>query len=244
MEFKTALVTGASSGIGFATAKALADTGLAVHAVARRADRLRSLAKLPGIVPLVLDLRDTSAVETALSELDIDVLVNNAGTARGFGGLLKASRGDIDATIGTNVAAVYHLLRIVMPQMVRRTRGHIVNIGSTAGLYPGGSAIYGGSKGAIRMLGPNLRLELQGTGVRVTEICPGRVATEIYDAAFDDPETSAAIKKTGINDLKPEDVADAIVYALNAPQRVNVSSIEIVPTEQSYGGMHLVPTER
>lgn len=244
MEYQTALVTGASSGIGLATAKTLAETGLTVHAVARRADRLTALAQMPDVVPHVMDIRDTESIEKTFSELEIDVLINNAGTARGFGGIVGASADDIDATIGTNVGAVYQLLRVILPGMVKRKRGHVVNIGSTAGLYPGGSAIYGGSKGAIRTLNPNLRLELQGSGVRVTEICPGRVTTEIYDAAFDDPEKSAKIKNTGIDDLQPQDIADAISYALAPPQRVNVSSIEIVPTEQSYGGMHLVPTKR
>ena len=244
MEYKIAIVTGASSGIGFATARHLASNQLTVHAIARRAERLEMLAKQEGIVPHAVDLRDTSAIEAACSDLEVDVLVNNAGSGRGFTGIVSASTEDIDQTIATNVTAALQMIRIVVPGMIRRGRGHIVNIGSTAGLYPAASAIYGGSKGAVRMLGPNLRLELQGTGVRVTEICPGRVRSEFYDAAIDDSAQAAKIKASGIEDLRPEDVADAIWYALSAPRHVNISSVEIVPTEQTYGGMQMVPVSQ
>ena len=174
----------------------------------------------------------------------VDVLVNNAGTARGFGGICTASPEDIDTTVDTNLAAVCHLLRAVLPSMVERKHGHVVNIGSVAGLYPTISALYAGTKGAIHMLGPNLRLELKGSGVRVTEICPGRVDSEIFDAAFDDPAESARVKDTGIEEVRPEDVADAIVYALGTPWRVNISMIEIVPNEQAFGGTQLAPVAR
>ena len=240
-DYKTALVTGASSGIGRATAEALAGQGLEVHAVARREDRLAELAKTSGVIPHALDLRDTGAIYDAFGGMAVDVLVNNAGTARGFGGICTASPEDIDTTVDTNLAAVCHLLRAVLPSMVERKHGHVVNIGSVAGLYPTISALYAGTKGAIHMLGPNLRLELKGSGVRVTEICPGRVDSEIFDVAFDDPAEAARIKDTGIEELLPEDVADAIVYALDTPWRVNISTIEIVPNEQAYGGTHLAP---
>lgn len=243
-DYGTALVTGASSGIGRATARALAEQGLTVHAVARREDRLAELAETSGIVPLALDLRDTEALYERLAGLEIDVLVNNAGTGRGFEGVCLASAEDIDITLGTNVVAVYHLLRALLPGMVERRRGHVVNIGSVAGLYPISSAVYGGSKGAIRLLGQNLRLELRGSGVRVTEVCPGRVQTEIFDVAFDDPAMAAKVKDTGIEELAPEDIADAILYVLDVPWRVNISTLEIVPNEQTYGGMHLVPAAR
>ncbi len=241
---KTAIVTGASSGIGYAIAKLLATKDVTVHAFARREERLAELAKVPGISPQSLDIRDTSAVENALLGIEADILVNNAGTGRGFSGVVNATAEDIEQTIGTNVTATLHLIRLVLPGMISRKRGHIVNIGSTAGLYPAASAIYGGSKGAIRMLGPNLRLELQGTGIRVTEICPGRVLSEFYDAALDDADRAAEIKDSGITDLRPQDVADAVWYALSAPEHVNVSSVEIVPTEQTYGGMQMVPADK
>ena len=127
--------------------------------------------------------------------------------------------------------------------MVERKRGHIIQISSTAALYPIKSSIYGASKGAVHMLCQNLRLELEGTGVRVTEICPGRVSTEFFDVAIDDPATREGAKDSGINDLLPADVADAVVYALDAPWRVNVNLIDLQPTEQVFGGMRFFPVE-
>lgn len=239
-DYKTALVTGASSGIGAATVRALAARGIQVHALARREERLQALAKETGCTPLALDLRDPGAIHDRLSTLDADILVNNAGTVHGFDGLLNASPDDIDVTIGTNVQGLIHVLRATLPGMTRRGRGHIVNIGSVAGLYPINSVIYGASKGAVHLLNQNLRIELKGTGVRTTEICPGRVATEIFDVAIDDPEKAAKVKDTGIEELQPEDITDAILFALDAPWRMNVATIEIQPTEQTFGGAAFV----
>jgi NADP-dependent 3-hydroxy acid dehydrogenase YdfG len=131
----------------------------------------------------------------------------------------------------------------VLPSMIERGVGHVVNIGSVAGLYPMSSGVYGASKGAIHFLSTNLRLELAGTGIRVTEICPGRVRTEFYDAAIDDPDLRDAIKETGVTEITSEDVAAAIAYALDAPWYVNVARIELQPTEQTYGGMQVTPIQ-
>ena len=120
--------------------------------------------------------------------------------------------------------------------MVARKRGHVVNIGSVAGIYPATSAIYGASKGAVRLMSQNLRIELRGTGVRVTEICPGRVSTEFYDVAVEDPARRAQMKTTGIRELSPADIAAAVVYAASAPTHVNVQTVELQPVEQTYGG--------
>ncbi len=240
-DYKTALVTGASSGIGMATVKALAERGLAVHAVARRRERLDDLASATGCAIHPLDLRDTAALYDVLGAIETDIVVNNAGLGRGFEPLFQASREDIEATLDTNVLAAAHVLRAVVPGMVARGKGHIVNIGSVAGLYPIVSSVYGASKGAIHLLSQNLRIELKGSGVRVTEICPGRVSTEFFDAAIDDPDMRAKIKHTGIEELTPEDIGDAIVFALDAPWRVNVNLIELQPTQQIFGGMRLDP---
>ena len=241
-DYGTALVTGASAGIGQATVRALRKAGLAVTAAARRADRLEALARETGAAPLPLDLRDTDAVYAALEPLEIDVLVNNAGLGRGMDDFLTAERGDIDLTVDTNVTAFLHVLRAVLPGMRARRRGHVVNIGSVAGLYPLQSPIYGASKGAVRRASQNLRLNLAGSGVRVTEICPGRVVTEFLASAAG--EDVARRTYGAFQELQPEDVADAIVYAVGAPWRVNVSTIEIVPTEQAFGGLRIDPVER
>jgi NADP-dependent 3-hydroxy acid dehydrogenase YdfG len=120
--------------------------------------------------------------------------------------------------------------------MVNRKRGHIINIGSIAGLYPMASSVYGGSKGAVHLINQNLRLELSGTGVRATEICPGRVKTEFFDVAFSDNPQKKEEMMSGLTLLTQEDIADAIMFALKAPWRMNVSLIEITPTEQVPGG--------
>jgi NADP-dependent 3-hydroxy acid dehydrogenase YdfG len=240
-DYGSALVTGASSGIGAALVRRLCAHGLTVHAVARRQQRLEALAEETGCVGHVLDLRDTPRLSQVIGGLDADIVVNNAGLGRGFGKLHEARAEDIDTTIDTNVRAAIHVLRVSLPGMLSRNRGHIVNMSSVAGLYPMASPVYGASKSAVHQLSQNLRLELAGSRVRLTEICPGRVSTEFFDAAIDDPDKRAAVKNTGINELTAQDIADAVIYALDAPWRVNVSLIELQPTEQVFGGMNLTP---
>lgn len=242
-DYKTAVVTGASSGIGAATVESLCDRGLEVYAVARRADRLTALAERTGCAIRVLDVRDTEALAETLGVLEVDVLINNAGLGRAGRTLADATVEDVDRVLSTNVIAAVHAARAVLPGMRLRGRGHVVNVGSTAGLYPLPAAVYGASKAALHVLSMDLRLELAGTGVRITEICPGRVRTEFYDVAVDDPELRVRLKESGVDELTAADVADAIVYAIDSPWRVNVNRIELQPTEQTYGGMQFIPRE-
>ncbi|MEM9146779.1 MAG: SDR family oxidoreductase [Pseudomonadota bacterium] len=232
---RRALVTGASAGIGAATVRQLVGSGAAVHAVARRADRLAALSDEVGCSAHVSDLTDPQD-RARLAAIEPDILVNNAGLGAGITGLEGASLAEIEQTIGTNVTAVLDLVRLCLPGLRARS-GHVVLLGSVAGLYPGPSAIYGASKGAIRQIGWNLRRELRGTGVRVTEILPGRVRTEFYDAAVPDESERARLKETGIRELQPEDIAAAILYAVSVPRYVNVSAIELQPLEQTFGGI-------
>ncbi len=236
-----ALVTGASSGIGAATVRLLSASGWAVTAVARREDRLRRLASETGCRPVVLDVTDRAGVAGVGHTAPFDLVVNNAGLGRAMGAIWEATDDDIDRTIDTNVTAVINVVRAVVPGMIDRGRGHIVNMSSVLALYPGPAALYGATKGAVHLLSQDLRHELRGTGIRVTEICPGRVSTEFYDVALDDPEAAAQAKATGIEEVQPDDVAHAVLYAVSAPWRVNVSTIEISPTEQTYGGAQFSP---
>ncbi len=240
-DYSCALVTGASSGIGAAVVRSLRARGLTVHAVARRRERLEVLAEETGCECHELDVRDTARVFEVIGALDADIVVNNAGLGRGFGNLHEARPEDIDATIDTNVRAAIQVLRASLPGMLARNRGHLVNMSSVSALHPLASTVYGASKAALHLLSQNLRLELAGSRVRVTEICPGRVSTEFFDAAIDEPEKRSALKVTGITELAAGDIADAVVYALDAPWRVNVSLIELQPTEQIFGGMSLRP---
>lgn len=235
------LVTGASSGIGAAVVRALRAEDVEVHAAARRADRLDALAAETGCVSHILDVTDEPAVAALCASLLPNVLINNAGLGRAMGSLVDASAEDIERTVSTNVTSAIHVVRAVLPSMIDQGRGHIVNLSSATGLYAAPAALYGATKGAMHLLSLNLRQELKGTGIKVTEICPGRVATEFYDVAVDDPETRAAFKASGVEDLTPEDVAEAIVYALSVPWRVNIGLIEMMPTEQTYGGAEFSP---
>jgi len=241
--YSTAVVTGASSGIGEATVHRLRALGLRVYAVARREDRLQALTDKTGCIALPIDLRDTDRIYDQLESIEADVVINNAGMGRGFDTLAEVSREEIDEVIGTNVVAALHVVRAVLPGMISRKRGHLVNIGSVAGLYPLFSSLYGSSKGAIHLLNQCLRLELKGTGVRSTEICPARVKTEFFQTALRDQEKGAEMYE-GFDILKSDDVADAIEYAVCAPQRVNISLIEMTSTEQHIGGLSTEPVVR
>jgi 3-hydroxy acid dehydrogenase/malonic semialdehyde reductase len=190
-----------------------------------------------------VDVRDGDALERLVAQAAPDLLVNNAGLGAGITGLTGATREEVAQTVDTNVTAVLELLRLTLPGMIGRKRGHIVNIGSVAGMYPLVSAVYGASKGAVRLMSQNLRLELRGTGVRVTEICPGRVSTEFYDAAVPDAGLRDKLKTTGIRELSPGDIAAAILYAVSTPPHVNVQTIELQPVEQTFGGARFDPID-
>jgi len=234
--YKKALVTGATSGIGLETAIRLAESGIHVTAAGRRKEKLIELQNKISCDIIEIDVRDQKKIYSEFGELEVDILINNAGVGRGFSPIFLAEPDDINTTTETNVTSFLHLLRAVVPGMVNRKKGHIINIGSIAGLYPVSSSVYGGSKGAVHMINQNLRVELSGTGVRATEICPGRVNTEFFDVAFSDNPDKRKQMTSGLKLLEQEDVADAIMFAINAPWRMNVSMIELTPTEQVPGG--------
>ncbi|WP_164512343.1 SDR family oxidoreductase [Oceaniglobus ichthyenteri] len=240
MSQRNIIVTGATSGIGAATVRQLCAGRDRVLAIGRRADRLSELAAETGCDTLTGDVRDHRALHDRILTFAPDGLVNNAGAGHGIDGLETAPPETIQLAIDTNVTALLHLSALVLPGMRARGRGHIVNIGSIAGLHNGVSAIYGGTKAAVHMISQNLRMELRGTPIRVSEICPGRVSTEFYQAAQGQRETLDQMGKTGITELRAQDVADAIAYALNAPAHVNISTIELLPTEQVVGGTNVV----
>ncbi|BBB27113.1 SDR family oxidoreductase [Amphritea japonica] len=239
----TALVTGASSGIGEATARALRLQGVKVYAAARRIDRLEKLASETGCIPIHLDVRDRQAVKEFGEKYPIDILINNAGLGRALGSMWDAEIEDIEMTVDTNVTSAILMIKSVLPGMIKRGKGHIVNMSSVTAIYPLPAALYGATKSAIHKLSRDLRMELQGTGIRVTEMSPGRVTSEFYNVAIDDEHQLKKAVETQCDDLTAEDIADAIIYCVSAPWRVNVSQMEILPTEQTYGGTHFIPFE-
>jgi len=234
--YKTALVTGASSGIGESIVSHLSEAYIDVYALARREDKLDELRSSTNCKPIVLDLNDITSIFETLENLNVDILINNAGIGCGYDGLLSVSQEDIETTITTNVTAAISVVRQVAVGMVARNKGHIVNISSISGLYPLVSSVYGASKGAMHLFCQNLRLELKGTAVRSTEICPGRVSTPFFEAALKDAEKAKEILEE-FTLLTPKDVAEAVMYVLSTPPHVNVSLLEICPIEQVPGGL-------
>ena len=239
-DYKTALVTGASTGIGAVVVERLAKQGLDVHAMARDAERLGALARSTGCTPHAVDISDTAALAEAVRGIEggVDVLVNNAGVSRS-GNILTADAFAVDEQVAVNIQAVLHLVRLVMPGMVERDLGHIVNISSIAAVYNfGGNTIYHATKAAVHTLSRQLRVDGYGRRVRVTEICPGRVETEIFGRLLGDMEEAQRLYFDGYESLQPEDIADAIEYAVGSPRHVNIGHIEILPTFQVPGGLN------
>ncbi|MEM6452449.1 MAG: SDR family NAD(P)-dependent oxidoreductase [Cyanobacteria bacterium P01_D01_bin.105] len=236
-KLQRAIVTGATSGIGAATVKAFSTSGYEVLAVARRADRLAKLADEFKVQTLVADVRDIATLTAAIQDFKPDILVNNAGVGHGIDGLPQLAPALMQEAVDINVTAPIQLTAAVIPGMKERGRGHIVNIGSIAGLHTLVSSLYGSTKAAVHTFSQNLRVELLGSGLRVSEICPGRVTSEFYQSAKGDRQRLDAMNNSGIRELTPNDIAAAVLYAVDAPAHVNVATIELLPTDQAVGGV-------
>jgi serine 3-dehydrogenase len=246
---KIVFVTGASSGIGRSCARAFAAEGAWLLLAARRVDRVRKLAEelkaLHGTESFVfaLDVRDQPAVERAVTGLpagwrEIEVLVNNAGLSRGLDKLHEGLLGDWEEMIDTNVKGLLYVSRAVLPGMVERGRGHVINIGSVAGyeVYPGGN-VYCATKFAVRALSQSLRLDLNGTPIRVSEVAPGMVETEFSQVRFHGDDARAAKVYQGLMPLSPDDIADTVVWCATRPAHVNISAVHVMPTAQASATM-------
>jgi len=238
---KIVLITGASSGIGEAAARKFAQKGSRTILAARRIERLRKLAsELSGEHHLLeLDVRDHMAVEKALNELpanwkEIDVLVNNAGLSRGLGKLHEGKITDWEEMIDTNVKGLLYVSRAVVPGMVERGRGHIINIGSIAGheVYPGGN-VYCATKHAVDALTKGMRIDLVDTPIRVSTVDPGLVETEFSQVRFHGDVERATKVYQGYKPLTGDDIADAIVWIAERPEHVQIAEIIILPTAQA-----------
>ena len=243
-DYKTALVTGASSGMGAAVVRRLRQEGLEVHALARSKAELDALATETGCIAHVMDVTNLQGITTLTQQVPFDILVNNAGVDRPRP-FLKAQADDIDLLLDVNLRAVLHLCRLVVPGMVERDRGHVVNISSIAGAYNfGGNSTYHATKAAVSMLSRQLRIDAFGKRVRVTEICPGRVATDIFAHVHGDSKETYERFIEGFELPRAEDIADAIAFAIAAPIAVNVGHMEITPTMQVPGGLQTTRPER
>ncbi len=238
------LVTGASAGFGAATVRRFARDGAHVIGAARRVERLEALRAefAEAFLPVELDVRERDAVGDAIASLPrefaaIDVLVNNAGLAAGLEPAQDAQLDDWDAMVDTNVKGLMYVTRAVLPGMVARDRGHIINLGSIAGEfpYPGGN-VYGATKAFVHQFSLNLRADLLGTHVRVTDIEPGLAGgTEFSQVRFKGDVTKADAVYAGTTPLSPDDVADAIAWVATRPPHVNVNALQIMPVSQAFG---------
>ena len=239
-------VTGASSGFGAAICRRFAREGHRLIAVGRRADRLNALRNelAPAVVlPVVLDVRDGAAAQQAVASLppelaEIDLLVNNAGLARGLEPAQRASLDDWNEMVDTNIKGLMTLTRAVLPGMVARNRGHVVNMGSTAAGWPYlGANVYGATKAFVHEFSLNLRADLAGTRVRVTVVHPGMAAgTEFSNVRFHGDERRAAEVYDKTEPLQPEDVAETVHWVATLPAHVNINSLELMPVAQSFAG--------
>ena len=240
----TVFVTGATAGFGAAITRRLVRDGHRVIAAARRRDRLEALAAElgPNVLPFVLDVTDSAAVAALPASLPadwqtVDALINNAGLALGMDPAFKASLSDWDTMVATNVTGLLHMTRALLPGMVERNTGHVINLSSTAALYPyPGGHVYGASKAFVTQFSLNLRADLIGTGVRVTDLEPGLVGgTEFSATRFHGDTTRAAAVYAGTTPLSPEDIAEAVSWVLGLPAHMNVNRLEIMPTCQASG---------
>lgn len=241
------LVTGASVGFGREIAKIFAKNGHKVIALARRKEKLEELQKeIKNCAIIACDICDREALELGLKSLpkeyqEIDVLVNNAGLALGLERASECNIEDWDWMIEVNIKALTYITRLILPQMVERKSGHIITIGSIAGRYPyPGSNVYGASKAFVRQFALNLRADLAGTNVRVSDIEPGLASDSEFSLVRfkgDIKQVEALYKDS--NALKPQDVAEAVFWVATLPKHVNINTLEMMPTSQSFAALNV-----
>jgi 3-hydroxy acid dehydrogenase/malonic semialdehyde reductase len=236
------LVTGATAGFGAAMARVFVKNGHQVIAAGRRAERLEALAAElgPNLLPVKLDVTDKAAIQAALASLpagwqEIDVLINNAGLALGIKGAQEADLQDWETMIATNCTGLVTITHALLPGMVERGRGTIINLGSVAGAYPyPGGNVYGATKAFVEQFTLNLRADLIGTGVRATNIAPGLCGgTEFSNVRLKDDAAAAKVYE-GTTPLTADDIANTAFWIATLPQHINVNSIELMPTCQGF----------
>lgn len=246
MNSKIALITGATSGIGEATTLKLAENGFDVIITGRRNDRLIALEEKLNknetrVLSLCFDVRVESEVKSAIENLpddwkNVDVLVNNAGLAAGLSSLQEGDTDDWNRMIDTNVKGLLFVTRYVSPLMIKREKGHIINIGSIAGkeVYPNGN-VYCATKHAVDALTKGMRIDMLKHNIKVTQVCPGAVETEFSIVRFHGDEDRASKVYEGFDNLIADDIADCIWFAVSRPPHVNINDMIVMPTAQATG---------
>ena len=240
---KIAFITGVTAGIGEAAARKLAEGGWKIVGTGRRRDRLDDLAVQLGdsFHPLLLDMRQPEGFAAAFQSLPddfraIDLLINNAGLAPPMSNLQEADQAPLDTVIDTNVTGLVALTRALLPTLVER-KGAIINLSSVAATYPyRGGAVYAGSKAFVRQFGLGLRCDLAGTGVRVTSIEPGMVETEFTLVRNGGDQAASDALYANMNPMTADDIADTIFWVASLPPHININTLELMPTSQSWAG--------
>ncbi len=245
---KTILITGATSGFGKAAAELFRSNGWKLILTGRRRDRLQELQEKFGAANVhiaVFDVRDRQQVEAAIQEIprefhDIDILLNNAGLALGLGPAQEADLDEWETMVDTNIKGLLYMTRRILPMMVARGTGHVINLGSVAGSwpYPGGNT-YGATKAFVQQFSRNLRTDLQGTGIRVTNIEPGLAESEFSIVRFGGDAEKAAKVYEGTKPLTPVDIAEIIYWTASRPAHVNINCVEVMPVCQSWGNFSI-----
>ncbi|MGP4973639.1 SDR family NAD(P)-dependent oxidoreductase [Psychrobacter alimentarius] len=247
------LITGASAGFGKALAERLVAKGHRVIGCARRLDKLNALAETLGenFLPVIMDVSDTDSIPHIITNLpdgfnQIDVLVNNAGLALGTEPAHKASLGDWMRMTDTNVKGLIALTHAVLPAMVDRDSGYIINVGSIAGNWPYfGGNVYGATKAFVKQFSLNLRADLVGTQVRVTNIEPGVVAgTEFSNVRYHGDDDKAAKVYDGFKTMTGEDIGDILLWLIESPAHINVNRLEVMPVAQTYNGLTIAKQDK
>ncbi len=247
------LITGASAGFGKALAERLVAKGHRVIGCARRLDKLNALAENLGelFLPVVMDVSDTASIPQIIADLpvdfkQIDVLVNNAGLALGTNSAQKSSLDDWMRMVDTNIKGLIALTHAVLPAMVARDNGYIINLGSIAGNWPYyGGNVYGGTKAFVKQFSLNLRADLVGTQVRVTNLEPGNVAgTEFSNVRYHGDDNKAAEVYDGFKNMTGDDIGDILLWLIESPAHINVNRLEVMPVAQTYNGLTIAKQDK
>lgn len=239
---KTIFITGATAGFGLACTKLFIEQGARVIATGRREDRLSEIKNKfsDAVYCITLDVRDKLAVQQAIASLptafaEVDILINNAGLALGLYSFEQQSENDTEQMVQTNIMGMLHSTQALLPLMIKRNHGHIVNVSSIAGTYPyPGGNVYGATKAFVTHFSLNLRADLLGKNIRVTNIEPGMCDTEFSTVRFKGDKEKADHVYAGMTPLSAFDIAETILWTISRPAHVNINRVEIMPTEQAF----------
>lgn len=236
---KTALVTGVTSGIGYEISKMLLEKNITLVGIARSQEKINAIRKIIDIDVVKYDLGrdDLSGLYKQIEKYKIDILINNAGVANGIQGMKNLTDEDIQESINVNLCSPIKITNYILERMLAYDSGHIINIGSVAGLHTISSPLYGATKAGLHMFTQNLKNNLFNTRIRICDICPGRVSTSFFVGAKGSTVNLDKIRDTGIKNLQPQEIARIVELVIDMPCNVDINTIEVMPLNQAVGGI-------